>query len=76
MESKLGPFSKHMPSGPMLSISQNIRSCVCLSVRLFVCSLLMSCLNVFLPPLPELGVQYFSDSESLGKSNGKKWCLI
>ena len=28
-------FSKHQPSGPMLSISQNLRLCVHLSVRVF-----------------------------------------
>ena len=42
-------FSKHRPSGPMLSISRNVR----LSVRLSVCSLLRYRLNVFLLPLPE-----------------------
>ena len=31
-----GGFSKHRPSGPMLSISRNVRPSVCLSVCLFV----------------------------------------
>ena len=58
---------------PMLSISQNVR----LSFRLCVCSLLRYCLNVLLPPLPKVGCSiFFRDSESLGKSNGKKWCQI
>ena len=30
-------FSKHRPSGPMLSLSQNVHISVCLSVCLFVC---------------------------------------
>ena len=49
-------FSKHRPSGQMLSIS---RMFVCLSVhlsvRLSVCSLLRYRLNVFFPPLPKVG---------------------
>ena len=46
---------------------------VCRSVCLCVCSLLRYRLNVFLPPLPEVGCPiFFRDSESLGKSNGKK----
>ena len=32
-------FSKHRPSGPMLSISRNVHMCVCLFVCLSVCSL-------------------------------------
>ena len=39
----------------MLSISQNVRLCLRLSVRVSVCSLLRYRLNVFLPPLPEVG---------------------
>ena len=30
-------FSNHWPSGPMLSLSRNVRLCVCLSVWVFVC---------------------------------------
>ena len=37
----------------MLSISQNVHMCVC------VCSLLRYRLNVFLPPLPEVGRPIF-----------------
>ena len=52
-------FSKHLPSGPMLSISWNVR----LRVRVFVCpsvcSLLRYHLNVFLPPLPKVGCPIF-----------------
>ena len=48
-------FSKHQPSGPMLSISQNVRLSVCVCV----CSLLRYRINVFLPPLPEVGCQIF-----------------
>ena len=50
-------FSKHRPSGPMLSIRWNVRLSVCLSVC--VCSLLRYHLNVFLPPLPEVGCPIF-----------------
>ena len=52
-------FSKHRPSGPMLSISRNVRPFVCLSVCLSVCSLLRYRLTVFLPPLPEVGCPIF-----------------
>ena len=72
-------FSKLRPSGPMLSISQNVclrvRLCVCLSV----CLLLRYCLNVFLPPLPQVRCpksKSFRDSESFGKISGKKLCQI
>ena len=44
-------FSKHHPSGPMLSISQN--------VRVSVCSLMRYRLNVFLPPLLKVGCSKF-----------------
>jgi hypothetical protein len=71
-------FSKHRPSGPMLSIIWNVRLSVCPSVHLFVrlsvCSLLRYRLNVFLPP--QRMSKIFRDSESLGKSNGKKWSQI
>ena len=57
-------FSKHRPSGTMLSISQNVRLCVCLSVRPSVCSLLRYRLNVFLPPLPEVGCPIFLEIQN------------
>ena len=45
-------FSKHRPSGPMLSISWNVRPFVCLSVRLFVRVFTFEVpLNVSFPPL-------------------------
>ena len=54
-------FSKHRPSGPMLSISQNVCLSVCLSVCVCVCvcSLLRYRLTVFLPPLPKVGCPKF-----------------
>ena len=56
-----GAFSKHRPSGPMLSISQNVR----LSVRLYR-------LNVFLPPLSEVGCTIFLEIRNpWGKVMGK-----
>ena len=55
--------SKHWASGPMLSISRNVRLSVCLSVcpsvRLSVCSLLRYSLNFFLPPLLKVGCPIF-----------------
>ena len=52
-------FSKHLPPGPMRSISQNVRLSVCVSVclcvRPSVCSLLRYRLNVFLPLLTQVG---------------------
>ena len=50
---------------------------VCLSVCVSV-HFLRYRLNVFLPPLPEVcwKSNIFRDSESLGKSNGKKWSQI
>ena len=51
-------FSKHRPSGQMLSISRYVRLrvpvSVCPSICLSVCSLLRYCLNVCLPPLPKV----------------------
>ena len=43
-------FSKHRPSGPMLSIGRFVHMCVCVCVC--VCSLLSYRLNIFLPALP------------------------
>ena len=43
----------------MLSISQNVRPSVRLSVRLSVCSFLRYRVNVFLPPLPEVRCPLF-----------------
>ena len=52
-------FPKHRPSGPMPSISQNVRLSVRVFVRVSVCSLLRYRLDVFLPPLPEVGCPIF-----------------
>ena len=49
-------FSKHPPSGPLLSISRFVHISVCLSFCLSVClsvNFLRYRLNVFLPPLPK-----------------------
>ena len=75
-------FSKHRPSGPMLSISRNDHMFVCLFVCVCVC--LSVCLFTFEVPLNSLFAptsqsrmsNIFRDSESLGKSNGKKWSHI
>ena len=62
-------FSKHRPSGSMLSIRQNVHLRVCVSVRLSMCSL-------FAPTFRCWMSNIFRDSESLEKSNGKKWSQI
>ena len=48
----------------MLSISRNVRLCVRVFVRLFVCSLLRYRLNVFLPPLIEVGCLIFLEIQN------------
>ena len=67
-------FSKHRPSGPMLSISRNVRLCVCLSVCLFTFEVPFNIL--FTPTSRSRMSNIFRDSESLGKSNEKKWSQI
>ena len=57
-------FSKHWPSGPMLSIIRNVHMCVCLCV----CSLLRYRLTVFLPPLPDRAVTCSRNSGVLPNS--------
>ena len=70
----LSKFSKHRPSGPMLSISQDIRLSVRLSVCLFVCLFTFEVPfnGLFAPTSQSRMSNIFGDSESLGKSNGKK----
>ena len=63
-------FSKHRPSGPMLSISRFVR----LSVCVFTFEVRFKCL--FAPTSQSRTSNIFRDSESLGKSNGKKWSQI
>ena len=49
----------------------------CQSVCPSVCSLLRYCLNVFLPPIPEVGCSIFLEIRNpWGKSNGKKGSKI
>ena len=71
-------FSKHRPSGPMLSSSRNVRLSVCLSVRLCVCLFTFEVPfnGLFAPTSQSRISNIFRDSESLGKSNGKKWSNI
>ena len=68
-------FSKHRPSGPMLSISRNVRLSVCPSVRLSVCLFTFEVpfIGLFAPTSRSRMSNFFRDSESLGKNNGKKW---
>ena len=67
-------FSKHQPSGTMLSISQFVLICVCRSVCLFTFEVTFNC--IFPPHFPKLDVHIFRDFESFGKSNGQKWSQI
>ena len=68
-------FSKHLPSGPMLSISQNVRLFVrLLSVRLFTFEVPFK--RLFTPTSRSWMSNIFRVSESLGKSNGKNWSQI
>ena len=70
---KRSRFSKHRPSGPMLSISQNVRLSVCLYVCLFVrlFTFEVPFKRLFAPTSRGRMSNIFRDSESLGKSNEK-----
>ena len=72
------PFSKHRPSGPMLSLSRNVRLSVCLSVRLSVCLFTFQApfKRLFAPTSRSRMSNIFRDSESFGKSKEKKWSQI
>ena len=67
-------FLKHRPSGPMLSISRNVRLCVCPCVCLFTFEVPFN--GLFAPPSQSRMSNIFRDLESMGKSNGKKWSKI
>ena len=54
-------FSKHRPSGPMLSISGNVCMCVCVFVCVFVRHTFLLCLTAFLPPLLKVQCPNFLD---------------
>ena len=62
----------------MLSISRNVRLSVCLSVCLFVWLFTFEVPfnGLFAPTSRSRMSNIFRDSESLGKSNGKKWSQI
>ena len=62
----------------MLSIIQNVRLSVCLSVRLCVCLFTFEVpFNVIFAPTSQSRMSnIFRDLESLGKRNGKKWSNI
>ena len=66
-------FSKHWPSWPMLSISQCVRPCVCV---LFCWFFEVPFKHLFSPTSQSGKSKNFRDSESFGKSNGKKWSQI
>ena len=67
-------FSKHLPSGPILFVSQSVRLSVCLSVCLFTFEVPFQ--RLFYPTSQSLMSNIFRASESLGKSNWKKWSHI
>ena len=67
-------FSKHRPSGPMLSISWNVRLCVRVFVSVFTFEVPFK--RLFAPTSRSRMSNIFRDSESLGKSSGKKWSHI
>ena len=62
----------------MLSISRNVRLSVCLSVCVSVCVFTFEVpFNGLFAPISRSRMSnIFRDSESLGKSNGKKWSNI
>ena len=52
-------FSSNRPTGPIRSSSRDVHCmCVCVCVCLFV-DFLRYCLNIFMPPLPEVGCPKF-----------------
>jgi hypothetical protein len=65
-------------SGPMLLISRNVRLSVRVSVRLFVCVFTFEVpfQRLFAPTSRSRTSNILRDSESLQKSNGKKWSQI
>ena len=71
-------FSKHRASGPMLSISRNVRLSVCPSVCPSVCVFTFEVpfKRLFAPTSQSRMSNIIRDSESLGKSNGKEWSHI
>ena len=64
-------FSKHWPSGPMLSISWFVRVSFRVCVRLLTFEL--SFKRLFASTSQSRMSKIFRDAASLGKSNGKKW---
>ena len=77
-KAQLQRFSKQQPSGPMLSISQFVHMCVCVCVCLCVSLYTFEVLfnSLFAPTSRSRMSNIFRYSESLGKSNGKKWSHI
>ena len=71
-------FQSIGPLGRCLSISLHVRLCVCPSVCLFVCPFTFEVLfnGIFAPTSWSRMSNIFRDSESLGKSNEKKWSNI
>ena len=66
-------FSKHWPSGPMLSICRFVHMSVCVCVCLSVCVCLFTFevpfKRLFAPTSRSQNSKTIRDSESLGKSN-------
>ena len=78
MEGGGDKFSTLWPSGVMLSLSENVLMFVFLSVCLsvFPSQFLTPLNSLFVPTSQSPISKHFRYSESLGKSNGKKWSQI
>ena len=69
-------FSKHRSSGPRLSIGQNVRPCVCLSVFCLPVHFWGTVWTSFCPTSQSWVSKTLRELVSFGKSNGKKWFHI
>ena len=75
-------FSKHRPSGPLWadafykSKCPSVCVCVCVCVSVCVYTFEVPFNSLFAPTSQSRMSNIFRDSESLGKSNGKKWSQI
>ena len=66
----------HWDFGPMLSLSRFVHMCVCLCVCVCVLTFEVPFKRIFAPTFQIWMSKTLRDSESLRKSNGKKWSNI
>ena len=69
-------FSKYRPSGPMLSISRNVRLCVSMSVCPYVCPCVhfeVTFKYLFVPTSKSWMSKVFRNLESFRKHDKEKW---